>query len=120
MPASPEPPPGSDGPQASGHNPMDWSPNCVDVAHAMSTTLRYTHHDQLDELMARSAGRFGREVRTIANPNTEKTPVRAREVERMRQKQKSGYEVDPRLVAIAILERLTAGGLKPPVRKSAV
>ena len=99
---------------------MDPSPNGVDVAHAMSTTLRYTHHDQLAELMERSVGRFGREVRTIANPNPELTPVRAREVERMRQRQKSGYEVDPRLVAIAILERLTAGGLKPPVRKSTI
>jgi hypothetical protein len=97
---------------------MDQTPNCDDVAHAMSTTLRYSHHDQLTELMARSAGRFGREVRTIANPNPELAPARAREVERMRQAQKSGYEVDPRLVAIAIFERLTAGGLKPPVRKA--
>jgi hypothetical protein len=99
---------------------MDPSPNGVDVAHAMSTTLRYTPHDQLAELMERSVGRFGREVRTIANPNPELAPARAREVERMRQRQKSGYEVDPRLVAIAILERLTAGGLKPPVRKSTI
>lgn len=98
---------------------MDWSPNRVDVAHAMSTTLRYTQHDQLAELMARSVGRFGREVRTIANPNLELAPARAREVERMRQRQKSGYEVDPRLVAIAILERLAAGGLKPPPSKTA-
>jgi hypothetical protein len=107
-------------PEASGHNPMDRSPNPVDVPHAMDTTLRYSHHDQLAELMARSVGRFGREVRTIANPNPELAPVRAREVERMRQAQKSGYEVDPRLVAIAILERLTAGGLKPPVRKAVI
>lgn len=85
----------------------------------MSTTLRYTQNDQLAELMAGSVGRFGRKVRTIANPNPELTPVRAREVERMRQKQKSGYEVDPRLVAIAILERLAAGGLKPPPSKTA-
>jgi hypothetical protein len=99
---------------------MQWSANRVDVAHAMSTTLRYTHHDQLAELMARSVGRFGREVRTIANPDPELTPARAREVERMRERQKSGYEVDPRLVAIAILERLTAGGLKAPVRKATV
>ncbi len=104
--------------RASGHNPMDRSSNRVDDPHAMATTLRYTHHDQLAELMERSAGRFGREVRTIANPDPEQTPARAREVERMRQRQKSGYEVDPRLVAIAILERLTAGGLKPPVRKA--
>jgi hypothetical protein len=120
MTASPEPQPKSDDLSASGRNPMDRSPNCVDVAHAMSTTLRYTQHDQLAELMAGSVGRFGREVRTIANPKPELARARAREVKRMRQRQKSGYEVDPRLVAIAILERLSAGGLKPPVRKATV
>lgn len=119
MTAPPEPQPKSDDSPASGHNPMDRTPNRVDVAHAMSTTLRYTQHDQLAELMARSVGRFGREVRTIANPDPELAPARAREVERMRQRQKSGYEVDPRLVAIAILERLAAGGLKPPPSKTA-
>ncbi|MEA2132677.1 MAG: hypothetical protein QOC68_586 [Solirubrobacteraceae bacterium] len=30
---------------------------------------------------------------------------------------KSGYDVDPRLVADAILERLTAGGVAPTDRK---
>ena len=30
---------------------------------------------------------------------------------------KSGYDVDPRLVAAAILERLTAGGVSPSERK---
>ena len=30
---------------------------------------------------------------------------------------KSGYDVDPRLVADAILERLTAGGIAPTDRK---
>jgi hypothetical protein len=32
---------------------------------------------------------------------------------------KSGYDVDPRLVAAAILERLAAGGLSPTDRKRA-
>ena len=35
---------------------------------------------------------------------------------RLRMK-KSGYDVDPRLVAAAILERLTAGGISPTERK---
>jgi hypothetical protein len=83
----------------------------------MTTTLRYTQHNLLDELVARAAGRFGREIRTIAWPNPELAPSRTMEVERMKQRQKSGYAVDPRLVASAILERLAAGGLTPPVRK---
>ena len=32
---------------------------------------------------------------------------------------KSGYDVDPRLVANAILERLAAGGIAPSDRKTA-
>ena len=82
----------------------------------MSTTLRYTNHDLLDELVARAAGRFGRQIRTIAWPNPELAP-RTVVVERMKQRQKSGYEIDPRLVAKAIIDRLTAGGLTSPVRK---
>jgi hypothetical protein len=36
------------------------------------------------------------------------------EVEKMRERlMKSGYDVDPRLVAAAILERLAAGGVSP-------
>ena len=31
---------------------------------------------------------------------------------------KSGYDVDPRLVAAAILERLAAGGVAPSDRKA--
>jgi hypothetical protein len=42
------------------------------------------------------------------------------EVERMRTRlKKSGYDVDPRLVAAAILERLTAGGVSPSESKRA-
>ena len=86
----------------------------------MTTALRYQHHEALDEFLARAAGRFGREVRTIAWPDPEMTPTRTTEVERMRQRlKKSGYDVDPRLVAAAILERLMAGGLSPSDRKTA-
>ena len=86
----------------------------------MTTALRYHHYGQLDELLANAAGRFGREVRTIACPNPDMAPSRTTEVERMRDlMKKSGYEVDPRLVANAIFERLAAGGLAPSDRKTA-
>jgi hypothetical protein len=87
----------------------------VDLAHAMTTALRYHHQpDALDELIAAAAGRFGREVRTIACPDPETAPARKMEVEKMRERlMKSGYDVDPRLVAAAILERLAAGGVSP-------
>lgn len=85
----------------------------------MTTALRYHHQEALDdEFLGRAAGRFGREVRTIACPDPEMAPARTTEVERMRQRlKKSGYDVDPRLVAAAILERLAAGGLSPSDRK---
>jgi len=85
----------------------------------MTTALRYHHnHAQLDELLRKAAGRFGREVRTIACPNPDMAPARKTEVERMRERlKKSGYDVDPRLVATAILERLAAGGVSPTDRK---
>jgi hypothetical protein len=85
----------------------------------MTTALRYHHHEALDELLGKAAGRFGREVRTIACPNPEMAPARTTEVERMRERlKKSGYDVDPRLVAAAILERLAAGGAAPTERKA--
>jgi hypothetical protein len=87
----------------------------------MTTALRYTHQQELDELLPqRTAGRFGREVRIIACPDPEMTPSRTSEVERIRElMKKSGYDVDPRLVAAAILERLAAGGVAPsPDRKA--
>jgi hypothetical protein len=84
----------------------------------MTTALRYHHYEELDELLAKAAGRFGREVRTIACPDPEMAPLRTTEVECMRDRlKKSGYDVDPRLVAAAILERLAAGGLSPSDRR---
>ena len=90
----------------------------VDEPHAMTTALRYTHDEALDELLPAAAGRFGREVRKIACPDPELAPSRTTEVERMRERMESGYDVDPRLVAAAILERLTAGGISPTERKA--
>jgi hypothetical protein len=84
----------------------------------MTTALRYSKHDELMELILKAAGRFGRDVRVIACPNPEQSQPRKTEVERMRMRlKKSGYDVDPRLVAAAILERLTAGGVSPAERK---
>jgi hypothetical protein len=86
----------------------------------MTTALRYTHYQELDELLPNAAGRFGREVRKIACPDPELAPSRKTEVERMRERmKKSGYDVDARLVAAAILERLAAGGIAPSGRKTA-
>jgi hypothetical protein len=86
----------------------------------MTTALRYTHDEVLLELLPTAAGRFGREVRRIACPDPELAPSRTPEVERMRERmKKSGYDVDPRLVAGAILERLAAGGVAPTERKTA-
>ena len=91
----------------------------VDLAHAMTTGLRYHTHEALDEFLRRAAGRFGRDVRTIACPDPEMAPLRTTEVESMRDRmEKSGYDVDPRLVAAAILERLMAGGVSPSDRKT--
>jgi hypothetical protein len=87
----------------------------------MTTALRYHPYEELNEILGtRTAGRFGREVRTIACPDPEMAPSRKMEVERMRARmKKSGYDVDPRLVAAAILERLAAGGIAPSDRKPA-
>jgi hypothetical protein len=86
----------------------------------MTTALRYTHYQELDELLPKAGGRFGRDVQTIACPDPEMAPSRTSEVERMRDlMKKSGYDVDPRLVAAAILERLAAGGIAPSERKLA-
>ena len=51
-------------------------------------------------------------------PDPEMAQSRTTEVEKMRARlKKSGYDVDPRLVAAAILERLAAGGVAPSDRK---
>jgi hypothetical protein len=94
---------------------MGDDPTCVDEPHAMTTELRYHPYDELAELLVKAAGRFGRDARTIACADPELAPARTTEVMRMRERmKKSGYDVDPRLVAAAILERLSAGGVTPP------
>ena len=91
----------------------------ADESHAMTTSLRYSHHDQLAELVERAAGRFGRKVRRISQADPGMAPIRTTEVDLMRERlKKSGYQVDSTAVASAILERLLAGGLTPPIPKS--
>lgn len=86
----------------------------------MTTGLRYTQDQELEGLLPKAAGRFGREVRRIACPDPEMAPSRTMEVERIRDlMKKSGYDVDPRLVAAAILERLAAGGVSPTTDRNA-
>jgi anti-sigma28 factor (negative regulator of flagellin synthesis) len=90
----------------------------VDACHAMTTALPHSKHDELTELLQKAAGRFGREVRMIASADPEMAESRTTEVENMRRRLKQGgYDVDPRLVAAAILDRLTAGGVAPSGRK---
>jgi hypothetical protein len=82
----------------------------------MTETLLSTQHDQLDELFARAAGRFGRQIRTIAWPDPDMAPARTATVWRMRERMKtSDYHIDPLLVANAIVDRVYAGGLTTPV-----
>lgn len=87
----------------------------------MTTPTRYSkQQDELAELLLKAAGRFGREPRVIACPDPELAQSRKTEVERMRTRlKKSGYDVDPRLVAAAILERLVAGGVAPSEERKA-
>jgi hypothetical protein len=104
-----------------GEDPMNGRRMGVDDPHAMTTALRYTHIEELDELLPKGGGRFGRDVQKIACPDPEMAPSRTSEVERMRDlMKKSGYDVDPRLVAAAILERLAAGGVSPATDRKRV
>ena len=84
----------------------------------MTPALRYSKHDELSELLLKAAGRFGRELRMIDCPDPEMAQSRTTEVEKMRERlKKSGYDVDPRLVAAAIIDRLAAGSVAPGDRR---
>jgi hypothetical protein len=84
----------------------------------MTQTLVSSPHDQLAELIATAAGRFGRRVRTIAWPEPDMAPARSTTVVRMRERiNSSEYQIDPLLVANAIVDRVCAGGLTTPLHK---
>jgi hypothetical protein len=72
----------------------------------MTLTLQHSRHDQLEEASA-TAGRFGRQTRTIAWPDPELAPVRSDTVARMRARvQYYDYKIDPLVLAEAIINRV--------------
>ena len=82
----------------------------VDAALTMTTTLHSTH-EQSEETFA-AGGRFSRHISPIAAPDPERTPVRYDSVLRMRARvQFRRYQLDPFVLAEAIVDRLCAGGL---------
>ena len=87
----------------------------------MTTALRYhTQEEALEELLPTAAGRFGREVQKIACPDPEMAPSRKSEVERMRDlMKKSGYDIDPRLVARRSSSVSPPAASSPSERKTA-
>jgi hypothetical protein len=89
---------------------MRDAPGAVDDPPKMIHTLP-ADTDQLDALLARAIGGLDGELGTIADPDPEQSPARHREVLRMRTRVLAGeYEVDPRAVADAIVERVRPAG----------
>lgn len=80
-------------------------------ASCVTHTLQISHHDHLAELVVTAAGRFGRRrLRTIAWTGPDMGPVRSDTVMRMRDRINSGeYQIDAKLVANAIVDRVCAG-----------
>jgi hypothetical protein len=84
----------------------------VDEALAMTQTVRSSSHDQLEELLAATAGRFGRRIRTIAWPDPDMAPARSTTVVCMRERMsESEYQIDALVVADAIVDRVSVGAL---------
>ncbi len=72
----------------------------------MTSTLQHSRHDQLEEASA-TAGRFGRQTRTIAWPDPEVEPVRSDTVARMQARvQYYDYKIDNAVLAEAIINRV--------------
>jgi anti-sigma28 factor (negative regulator of flagellin synthesis) len=77
----------------------------VDDAHTMTPTLQHSQQDQLEASV--TSGRFARQTRTIAWPDSELAPVRSDVVERMRARvQYYDYKIDPLVLAEAIIDRV--------------
>jgi anti-sigma28 factor (negative regulator of flagellin synthesis) len=82
------------------------------MAHTLPHTLHISPHEQLQQMFAKAAGRFGRQVRTIAWPDPEMAPARPATVTRMRAQVRAGeYRIDPSVVADAIVDRVGATSL---------
>jgi hypothetical protein len=80
------------------------------MAHTL--TLHTSPHEQLQHMFAKAAGRFGRQVHTIAWPDPEMAPARSATVARMQARMNAGeYRIDPSVVAGAIVERVGATSL---------
>lgn len=93
----------------------------VDEAHTMTLTLQASPHDQLEESLATSAGRFGRQIGTIACPDPALAPLRSATVMGVRARvQYRDYRLDSFVLAEAIIDRLCAGGLTTRLQEQAV
>ena len=84
----------------------------VDDAHTMtSTSAVHAEPDLLEQLLAATTGRFGRQLRTISVTDPELAPTRRETVIRVRARMQDGqYRIDPLAVADAMVGRLSARG----------
>lgn len=83
----------------------------VDDPRKMSLTLHITPPDQLDQLVDQAVSRLDGELGKIECSDPELSPVRIRNVMRMRTRLAAGeYVVDADAVAGAITERLRPAG----------
>jgi hypothetical protein len=97
-----------------GDDPIDGLQAFVDDDRAMTQTLRVSPHDHLAEMVVTAAGRFGRRFRTIAWTAPDMAPSRSSTVVPMRDRINSrDYQIDPGLVANAIVDRVCAGHRTP-------
>ena len=87
---------------------MRGSANEVDDGLTMTSTL--LSQEQLEHLFPTAAGRFGRQIKTIAYADPETAPARAMTVWRMRERmQASEFQIDPQVVSGAIVDRMFVG-----------
>ena len=76
----------------------------------MTLKLQSPQHDQLEEQSTAGAGRFERQVQTIAWAYPELAPVRGDVVARMQARvQYYDYKLDPWVLAEAIIDRVRLG-----------
>ena len=100
---------------------MRGSLTSVDDPRKMSLTLHITPPDQLDQLVDQAVSRLDGELGTIECSDPELSPVRIRNVMRMRTALAAGdYVVDADAVAAAITDRLRPAGPVSWLRSRAV
>jgi hypothetical protein len=87
----------------------------------MTPALQASPHEQLKESLATTAGRFRRQIGTIAWPDPEQAPGRSATVLGMRaREQYRDYQIDSFVLAEAIIDRLSAGDLTTRLQEQAV